>query len=343
MHPHIEYNALALANQGSWAKTDAAWERHRDWRAAWDAVKCEAKIDAEKEWERLMRHDVRLILRDDPDFPPHLKEIHASPFGLYVKGSFAFLPPAVAVVGTRRATREGVRIAHGFAEQLSRGGVAVISGLALGIDGAAHRGALAGKGRPTVAVLPCGLDRTYPAEHTTLAKEIAAAGGSVVSEYPLGSPPLPFRFLERNRIVSGLSLGTLVVEAPARSGALVTARLAMEQNRDVFVVPGPLTNPNYAGSHELIRQGACLVVSPGHIREALGLPDENRNAENGDAETDLSADERAVLSALRGAGTPLPLDSIAELGHLEAHAASAAASLLAVRGIITDMDGRYSL
>ncbi len=343
MESSIQYNAVNLFHQGSWVQMNAAWVRHRDWCAAWDEIKSSARIDPDREWERLERRGVRLVLAGDPNFPPLLREIHATPHALYVSGTFVFSPPTVAIVGTRRATREGLRIAHDFAHGLTDQGIGVISGLALGIDGAAHRGALASGKRPTVAVLPCGLDYTYPSAHTALARDIVSSGGAVISEYPFGTPALPFHFLERNRIVSGLSHGTLVVEAPARSGALVTARLATEQNRDVFVVPGPLNNPNYTGSHGLIRQGAALVTSPAEICEALGIAfiTGQSAAEENDAERTPA--ERAVLSALRGAGTPLSLDAIAELGHLETSAAGSATAMLAVHGIIIDTNGLYSL
>ena len=343
MPPVSEYNALALFHQGNHAKLRALWERHRDWRAAWNEAKSAAHIDPTREWQRLLAHDVRLILCDDPNFPSALREIHDAPFALYTKGSFAFESPAVAVVGTRRATREGARIAHDLARALADRRIAVISGLALGIDGAAHRGTLASRARPTVAVLPCGLDRTYPPAHTGLAREIVAAGGALVSEYPFGTPSYPAHFLERNRIVAGLAQATLVVEAPERSGALVTARLALEQNRDVLVVPGPIAHPNYAGSHGLIRQGAGLVTCAAHICEALGLPDDPIPQKSPEADPARTPAERAVLSALREAGTALSLDAIAEAGHLEAARAAQAAAILTVHGIITDTDGLYSL
>ncbi len=343
MHIPSQYNALNLFHQGNRARMDEAWERHRDWSRAWDEARHGSRIDPDREWERLMKRDIRLVTHDDPNYPPFLREIHSAPYALYILGTFCFEQPLVAVVGTRRATHAGLETACAFARGLSDCGVGVVSGLALGIDGAAHRGALESGKRPTIAVLPSGLDRVYPSSHAPLAREILAHGGALVSEYPFDSPTFPSHFLERNRIVSCLSRGTLVVEAPERSGALVTARLATEQNRDVFAVPGPLSHPNYAGSHALIRQGAELVTSSRDICMSLGIPFAKPSENAPDDDMNLSPHERAVLAAIRAAGAPLTLDEIAELGHLEVHLANQAVALLTVNGMIRDMNGRYSL
>ena len=322
---------------------DEAWERHRDWAKAWDEARHGSRIDPDREWERLMRRDVRLVMHDDPNYPPLLREIHGAPHALYVLGTFCFEQPLVALVGTRRATNAGKDIARAFARGLSDCGIGIVSGLALGIDGAAHLGALESGRRGTVAVLPSGLDRIYPSLHASLGREIVARGGALISEYPFDSESFPSHFLERNRIVSGLSRGTVVVEAPERSGALVTARLATEQNRDVFAVPGPLAHANYAGSHNLIRQGAELVTSARDICMSLGIPFAEPAGTPAHGEASLSSHERIVLAAIRAACAPLTLDAIAELGHLEVHLANQAVALLTVNGMIRDMNGRYSL
>lgn len=192
----------------------------------------------------------------DPDYPVLLREIADPPGQLYVDGKLP-AQPMIAVVGSRRATPYGRRAAHRLARDLSQAGVAVVSGLARGIDAAAHRGALEG-GTPTVAVMATGLDQIYPPEHADLAREIAASG-AVITEAEAGTAPLPGRFPIRNRIISGLSRGVVVVEAADRSGALVTARMALEQGRDVFGVPGSIENPLAVGVHRLIKDGATLV------------------------------------------------------------------------------------
>ena len=193
-----------------------------------------------------------------PGYPGQLAAIADPPAWLHLRGDPAVLAaPAIAIVGSRRPTPAGRATAFEFARQLAACGLVVTSGLAAGIDAAAHRGALAAGGR-TVAVCGTGLDQTYPPGHATLAAEIAAQG-ALVSEFPPGTLPLPHHFPQRNRIISGLSLGVLVVEAQHRSGSLITARLAAEQGREVFALPGSIHNPLARGCHRLIRDGARLV------------------------------------------------------------------------------------
>jgi DNA processing protein len=216
----------------------------------------------EAEGDRSPRREVswaggsKTLWLSDPAYPALLRQIHDPPARLFVAGH---LPdePMIAVVGSRRATPYGQRAAHGLARDLSEVGVVVVSGLARGVDAAAHRGALEGP-TPTVAVMATGLDRIYPPEHTELAAAIAKTG-AVITEAREGTVPLPGRFPVRNRIISGLSLGVIVVEAAERSGALITARMALEQGRDVFCVPGSIENPLAVGSHLLIKDGAKLV------------------------------------------------------------------------------------
>ena len=210
----------------------------------------------------------RLVSIEDPAYPPLLREIPDPPLVLYVRGDpGALCAPQLAIVGSRNPTEGGRRTAQAFAAGLAAAGLAVTSGLAAGIDGAAHEGALAGGGR-TVAVAGTGVDRVYPARHRELAGRIAAAG-ALVSELPTGVPPLPAHFPRRNRIVSGLCVGTLVVEASLRSGSLITARLAAEQGREVFAIPGSIHSPLAHGCHRLIRQGATLVESAGDVLAEL--------------------------------------------------------------------------
>jgi DNA processing protein len=206
------------------------------------------------------------IWLSDPAYPALLKQIHDPPPRLFVRGSIPEAP-AIAVIGSRRATPYGRHVAHRLGRELSDCGVVVVSGLARGIDAAAHRGALEGA-TPTVAVMATGLDRIYPPEHRELADAIAATG-AIVTEAEEGTLPLPGRFPVRNRIISGLSLGVLVVEAAERSGALITARMAGEQGRDVFCVPGSIDNPLAVGSHRLIKDGAKLVQTVDDVLEEL--------------------------------------------------------------------------
>ncbi|UJR55967.1 DNA-protecting protein DprA [Dickeya zeae] len=210
-----------------------------------------------------------LVTFGSANYPPLLSNIASPPACLYVIGELNFLSsPQIAVVGSRNNSAYGEQWGHFFSEQLSQNRLTVTSGLAVGIDGIAHRAALQAEGK-TLAVLGSGLRRLYPRRHVALADAIVAQGGALVSEFPLNTPPLPVNFPRRNRIISGLSLGVLVVEASLRSGSLVTARYALEQNREVFALPGPIGNPMTEGNHWLIQQGATLVTQPQDIFEQL--------------------------------------------------------------------------
>jgi DNA processing protein len=227
----------------------------------------EAVLRRDLEW--LAEPGRRLLCLEDPDYPAALKEIARPPPVLFVQGDAEWLAqPQIAIVGARSASPQGVENAKAFAAELARRGLTVTSGLALGIDGAAHRGALAAGGG-TVAVCATGLDRVYPARHKALAHEIADSG-VLVSEFPPGVPPAAEHFPRRNRIISGLSMGVLVVEAARESGSLITARLALEQGREVFAIPGSIHNPMARGCHALIRQGAKLVETVDDVLEEIG-------------------------------------------------------------------------
>ena len=214
--------------------------------------------------------DAHLLTWTDPGYPPQLRTLPDPPMWLYVKGDPQVLrQPMLAIVGSRNATPQGLRDAQAFARSLAESGLTIVSGLAEGIDSAAHAGGLEGNGGG-VAVVGTGLDRVYPARNRALAHRLVA-GGAVVSEFPLGAPPRPGNFPRRNRIISGLSLGILVVEAAPQSGSLITARLAAEQGREVFAMPGSIHSPLAKGCHHLIKQGAKLVESAADILEELNL------------------------------------------------------------------------
>ena len=225
----------------------------------------EHELDETRRW--LEQPDHHLLRGDDPRYPLRLKAIADYPGALLVSGDPALLHSAqLAVIGSRLHSWYGARLGKLFSETLARKGMTITSGLALGIDGVAHRGALAAEGK-TIAVLGNGLGQVYPRRHASLAQQIVDNGGALVSEFPLITPPLPAHFPRRNRIISGLSLGVLVVEAALRSGSLVTVRCALEQGRDVFALPGPIGNPGSEGPHWLIKQGAVPVTSPEDIVE----------------------------------------------------------------------------
>ena len=225
---------------------------------------------AELELHRLGDHNLVLLCPDDPRYPKFLRSIADPPVLLYCQGDLTCLArPSVAIVGSRAATAYGKRISFELARELAGRGICVVSGLALGIDGQAHAGALAGGGL-TIGVLGCGADVVYPPQHTALFAEVARRG-LLLTEYPLGSRPEGFRFPERNRIISGLSLGVVVVEASLKSGSLITAGMALEQGREVFAVPGRIDSVKSQGAHRLLQQGAKLVHSVEDILEELSL------------------------------------------------------------------------
>lgn len=249
------------------------------------------------------------IPRMDPRYPAQLRDLSDAPAWLYVKGDPDWLArPMVAIVGSRHATQQGLRDATAFAQVLSEAGLTVVSGLALGVDTAAHEGGLAGLGS-SVAVVGTGLDRVYPARNRDLAHRLAAQG-AIVSEFPLGTPPKTGHFPRRNRLISGLSMGVLVVEAALESGSLITARLAAEQGREVFAIPGSIHSALSKGCHRLIKQGAKLVESAADILEELAprLPRQEPLPGNEASHQGVSGDP--VLDAL--ATGPLALDQLAE-------------------------------
>ncbi|HXZ10262.1 MAG TPA: DNA-processing protein DprA [Paraburkholderia sp.] len=228
----------------------------------------ENQLGAVRDW--LERPGNAVLTLSDPAYPPALLTMSDPPPLLYVTGRLDLLHTrSVAIVGSRSATPQGIDDARRFSRTLSDAGLAVVSGLALGIDAAAHRGALAGRGS-TIAVIGTGADVVYPAAHHQLAHEIAAAG-TIVSEWPLGTSARSAHFPQRNRLIAGLSSGVLIVEAAMRSGSLITARLANEMGRDVFAVPGSIHAPLARGCHRMIKQGAKLVETPDDVLEELGF------------------------------------------------------------------------
>lgn len=223
-------------------------------------IKHEFQEKAERELERVKQLGGDVLILDDGSYPNLLREIDDPPPVLYVKGDWqaCFDQPCVGVIGSRMCSTYGENASEMLSRDLASRGITVVSGLARGIDSAAHRGSMQGKGR-TIAVMGTGIDSVYPKENNGLVREILASGGCLVSQFPLGTPPLKDNFPYRNRIISGLSLGVLIVEASERSGSLITARLASEQNREVMAVPGNITSGNSFGTNYLIKSGAKLV------------------------------------------------------------------------------------
>ncbi len=281
--------------------------------------------------ETLERRGLRWLGRSDRRFPPLLRAISDSPSGMFLRGEAApelLASPAVAIVGARACSGYGAQVARMLGRELAAAGLVVVSGLARGVDGEAHRGALDGGGA-TVAVLGCGVDRDYPAAHADLAGRIAATG-LIVSEYAPGVEPAPWRFPARNRIVAGLAHATVVVEARERSGALITADFALEEGREVFACPGEITSALSAGTNALLRLGATPLTSSGDVLELFGL-----DAPVG-ADADLGDAARAILERL---DNPMSTDELVRVAGLEAGAAAAALSELELAGLVATSDG----
>jgi DNA processing protein len=264
-----------------------------------------------REYELLHEHRVEALTIEDRRYPEELREIYDAPVVLYVKGHVDALRNfSVAIVGSRRASFYGLEIAKKFAMELAELGIPVVSGMARGIDTAAHQGALQAKGT-TVAVLGCGLEHVYPSENKKLSQMIAEHG-AVVSEFPMATPPASFNFPRRNRIISGLSRGVVVVEAAVKSGALITSDFALEHGREVFAVPGQVNSPAAQGTNQLIKQGAKLTTSVEDILQELApqlLSDSNHNrAASGIRPSSLKGDEQALWAIL--GDEPLDLDEL---------------------------------
>jgi len=260
---------------------------------------------AEEIFDWAAREKCRILVFGYGEYPSLLNQIHNAPLVLYALGSLEHLDrPCISIVGSRRPSLYGLQMSRGIASDLCRAGICVVSGLARGIDAAAHRGCLEGNGS-TVSVLGCGIDTVYPPEHRQLKEQIARRG-LVLSEFPPGTVPSPHNFPVRNRIISGLSLGSLVVEAGEKSGSLITARLALEQNRDVYAIPGNLTSPSSFGTNFLIKQGAKLIQSwkdiveemPFRIRESILTADET-NTDSAGTGIALDASEKKILHILK--------------------------------------------
>lgn len=300
-----------------------------------------ADIDIQADLEWLQQDQHHILTLEDPSYPPRLKQIPDPPPILYVIGDTSLLSyPQLAMVGSRNPTNSGASTAEAFAEYLAAHGLGITSGLAMGIDGAAHRGALKAGGI-TVAVAATGLDRIYPAKHRQLAHQIAAEG-VIISEFRVGTGPLQQNFPRRNRIITGLSLGTLVVEAALKSGSLISARYAMEQGRELFAIPGSIHNPMARGCHHLIRQGAKLVETGADVLEELAplLPTSLESivptAPNSEPET-VNPDHLALLEFVDF--DPTPIDTIIERSGLTADAVSSMLLIMELDGSVAAETG----
>lgn len=292
---------------------------------------------ADRELRLADKAGITLLCWDDPLFPPLLKEISDPPSILYVLGSPQLLSsPGIAMVGARAASSYGLQVAERLAGEMARQDMVITSGFAMGIDTAAHRGALAAGGK-TIAVMGCGLDIIYPGQNKKLHAQIAGQG-AIVSEYPLGTLPEGFRFPARNRIISGLSLGVVVVEAAHRSGTLITAHQALEQGRDVFAIPGRIDSPKSEGCHRLIQEGAKLVHTAADILEELSLSTPISSLEEKVQAPPLPPEEEKVFSFLEV--YPKNIEEIIQAAKLPAHRISEILLRLELMGLVASLPGK---
>ncbi|MEY3471268.1 MAG: hypothetical protein RLZZ223_618 [Candidatus Parcubacteria bacterium] len=293
----------------------------------------------DQELKYLTKEHIQVITRYDEPYPQRLLEITTPPTILYVKGDISGLENALAIVGTRKYTPYGARIAEKLSRELSEAGIPIISGLALGIDSIAHRGCLNGKSK-TIAVLGGGIapEALYPKTNQALANAIIASGGALISEFPPKSKPRRENFVLRNRIVSGISRGILVIEAPLKSGTMTTIQYALEQNRDVFAIPGNIDVKNSEGTNQLIKQGAYIVTQADDILNVFGLEIIRKNIDLNKFEPE----QRDILYHLTQ--SPMKIEQLAQLTQREIMDLMATLSILELAGIVTlGIQGEYSV
>jgi DNA processing protein len=327
--------AALLASCGS---AEAAWSASiqelkaagLDRRTLENLLKARRELDVAAEYERVLKAGVQVLTLDDDDYPVNLRQIDAPPPLIYVRGT---LQPndtwAIGIVGTRRASPYGREVAHSLSRDLATNGITIVSGLAMGVDTVAHKSALASEGR-TIAVLGSSVDQVYPPENRGLAQAIVE-NGALVSEYPLGTRPDSNNFPPRNRIISGLSRAVVIVEAGERSGALITARFAAEQGRDVFAVPGSILHPGSTGCNTLIQQGAIPLLSVNDIMNQLNL-DQVRSQQAARAAIPADPQEAALLAHMNQ--EPRHLDDLVRQSTLPAFQVAGLLTVMELKGLV---------
>jgi DNA processing protein len=304
-----------------------------DGRLAARIVSERENIDPDAEMERLARLGVAALTWDDPAYPARLKEIYDKPPVLYIRGELTAADEwCIAVVGTRRPTAYGRQVAEELSAGLARNGICVVSGLARGVDAIAHRTAL-DAGARTIAVLACGLDLVYPREHAALAKEITGHG-ALISDYPPGTQPRGDYFPRRNRIMSGLSMGVLIIEGDLKSGAMITARLALEQDREVFAVPGSVFSAQSRGTNSLIQEGAKLVLTVDDVLEELNLKAVPQQMEMREI-IETTDTETALLRHI--SREPAHVDEVCRDSGLPVATVSSVLAMLELKGLVRQM------
>lgn len=296
-------------------------------------------INPDDEWQKLEQENIRLLDFENPDYPTLLKESHNPPYILYTKGTLdPNLHSAIAIVGSRKYSPYGAQLAASFAHDLANAGFVVVSGLALGIDAIAHKSTLEANGK-TIAVLGSSIDNEniYPRANFALAQEIIAKDGLLLSDYPPETSATSFTFPARNRLIAGLSLGTLVIEAGEKSGALITAKLALENNREVFAIPGSIFSENSIGTNNLIKAGAKSVTGINDILEELNLSRVEK-VEKKPVRVAENKEEEAILNLL--SNTPLHIDNIGKLSKLGTAATTSILTMMEIKGWTKNIGGQ---
>jgi len=294
-------------------------------------------INPNQEWKNILKHQINVVCLPEKEYPTLLKEIYAPPPILYYRGK---LPESnlicLAVVGTRKTSPYGRQITPVIVNGLAKAGLSIVSGLALGIDSVAHQATIDANGI-TIAVLGCGLDKIYPISNITLANNIIDSGGCILSEYPPGTQPLKQHFPARNRIISGLSKGVLVIEGSHKSGSLITAKCALEQNREVYAVPGNINQPNSSGTNGLIQMGACLVTKTEDILDALNIEELNFHLENKKIIT-TNEFEKNILQNITD--QPMHVDEIIQKCKLKTSIIISNLTIMEMKGMIRHIGGK---
>lgn len=330
------YNALNLLYRSDYSKLQKAWKKFQNWEKAF--INEKSGINAEKEWKKLADLNISLLLKENPSYPELLKEIPLPPLGIYALGNLGYKKPSIAIIGTRNATPQGKELAKFFSEKLSLAGMPIISGLAMGIDEFAHKGALEG-GAKTIAVLGTPINHIYPKHNEQLAKNILGSGGAIISEFPIDNPYRKDNFLIRNRIISGLANALLIIEAPERSGSLATARFALDQNREMFVIPGNIGAANYKGSNALIKAGATPVTEPSDILNYFGI---NSDKIVSSGSQSGSQEEKEILNAFKKE-EKLTIEQLLETTKKDLSDLNKNLAMLTIKGIIKETNGKYYL
>ncbi|MFA5961993.1 MAG: DNA-processing protein DprA [Parcubacteria group bacterium] len=298
------------------------------------------RIDPDAEWEQVEKSNIQVIDFLSPSYPKLLKEIHSPPYLIYTRGNLVFdSTPAIAIVGSRKFSNYGEQLASTFARDLAKAGFVIVSGLALGIDAISHRSTLEARGK-TIAVLGGGIDNEtiYPRANYNLAQEIISSGGIVMSDYLPGTPATAATFPARNRIIAGLALGTLVVEAGEKSGTLITAKMALESNREVFSIPGSIFSPTSIGTNNLIKSGAKMVTCVQDILEEFDLSQSLTETKQATLKLPENKEEEILLTIL--SDVPLHIDNIAKQSKLSVSAISATLMMMEIKGWVKNLGGQ---